>query len=152
MTYSLVRKSNRYVALAEMMLHMNKHNATRRLQLRQVVPLLNGSINRDQYYFISDATRIVGFGAWALADRDAARRWAFEEDGSGIGDGRTGEGAILNFLICDTRDVAQFARRQAHNVFGDLAFLCARRSYANGKTRPVWIDLSEQAVPATTQG
>lgn len=144
MSYTLMQKANRYEALAEMVLHLNKHAATRRLQIRQAVPLLNGSINRNQYRFITDGTRIVGFGAWALASRDAAHRWAFEEDGSGIGDGRSGDGAILNFLICDTLEIAQYARSQAHAVFGDLKFLCGRRSYASGKTRAVWIDLAEE--------
>lgn len=141
MSYTLMQKSNRYEALAEMMLHLNKHVATRRLQIRQTVPLLNGSINRNQYRFISNGTRIVGFGAWALASHEAAHRWAFEEDGSWIGDGSSGEGAILNFLVCDTREITEFARTQAHQVFGGLKFLCGRRSYADGQTRAIWIDL-----------
>lgn len=141
MTYTLIRKSNGYAALAEMMLHLNKHAATNRLQIKQAVPILNGSINRGHYRFIHDGTACVGFGAWALASRDAAHRWAFDEDGSGVGDGKSGEGAILSFLICNDLKVTRYAQDASREVFAGLDFLCGRRSYANGRTRPVWIDL-----------
>lgn len=148
MAYELIRKSNGYEALAEMMLHLNKHKATNRLQIKQAVPLLNGAINRGHYRFIHDGARCVGFGTWALASRDAAHRWAFEEDGEGITDGKTGDGAILSFLICDDLAVTRFAQDASREVFADLDFLCGRRSYANGRTRPVWIELRKAASGA----
>ena len=130
-----------HAALAEMMLHLNKHDATRQLQIRQTVPILNGSINRGHYRFFRDGPSILGFAAWALASRDAAYQWAFKNDGSGIGDGQVGTGIILNLLVCDNIDVVQFARDAALDLFAGYGFLCARRSYADGRSRPVWINL-----------
>lgn len=134
-------RRNRYEALAEMVLHLNKHNATRRLQLGQAVPLLNGSINRGHYRLFKEDKRTVGFAAWALTSQTAAHRWAFDDDGSQIGDGKTGEGAIINFLACDTVEMARLARKEARNVFQGLSFICGRRSYRSGDTRAIWIDL-----------
>lgn len=141
MPLTLIQKKSGHEALAETLLHLNKHAATNRLLIRQTVPLLNGSINRGHYRLIHDGTRTVGFAAWALADRIAAHAWAFENDGSKIGDGKTGEGVILNFLVTDTLDIVRFAKAQARTVFGGKAFMCGRRSYANAKTRASWIDL-----------
>lgn len=141
MTLSFVQRKNLREAFAETILHLNKHDATRQLQIKQAVPLLNGSINRGHYRLFSDGTRTVGFAAWALTTRDAAHRWAFDNDGSQIGNGRTGEGAIINFFACDNVEIARSARNEARVVFDGLSFICGRRSYQNRSTRPIWIDL-----------
>lgn len=143
MSYQLTRKSNGFSALAEMMLHLNKHPATNRLQIKQVVPILNGAINRGHYRFFHDGNACVGFGAWALASRKAAHRWAFDEDGSDVGDGKSGDGAILSFLICNDLNVTRYAQSASREVFTGLNFLCGRRTYASGRTRPVWIELQK---------
>lgn len=141
MPLTLIQKKNRYEALAEAVLHLNKHAATSRLQLRQAVPLLNGSINRGHYRLFHDGERTVGFAAWALADRAAAHSWAFENDGSKIGDGRDGDGVILNFLVTDSVDIVRFAKSNAREVFAGKTFMCGRRSYADARTQAKWIDL-----------
>jgi hypothetical protein len=141
MVLELATARTGHAALAEMMLHLNKHDATRQLQVRQTVPILNGSINRGHYRFFRDGTSILGFAAWAHASREAAHRWAFEKDGSGIGDGRVGTGIILNLLVCNNVEVVQFARDAALDLFAGYSFLCARRNYVGGRSRPVWINL-----------
>lgn len=138
--YQHVIVNNPRVGLAEAVQHLNKHDATARLSIRRAVPLVVGSLNRGHFRLLVEGNRSVGFFCWALASREAARKWAFELDGSGVGDGVEGEGAVVNFLVCENADLVRYSRDIMPEIIPGKTFLCGRRSYKDGSNRPVWLD------------
>jgi hemolysin-activating ACP:hemolysin acyltransferase len=108
--------------------------------------ILVGQINRDHYWFITDAEgRIQGFVGWALAVREKAEAWVEGRSGLRFEDSTAGDCVICNAWAADSTTVHHFMVKEMKRLFRGKALLYFKRHYTDGRKRPTRLSLERMA-------
>lgn len=99
--------------------------------------ILAGQIKRKHYFFVVRDNEIVGLAGWALTQREPAEAWLAGKGELAFDKCLDGPCLIINIWQSDGRAARKFMLEQMRLVAHDREMVYARRTYADGRMRPV---------------
>lgn len=133
-----LRHKNPYMATGLLLSLMLGHKPFAERSFGSMSRLIAGHVNRGHYCIIFRDGQAKGFVGWALTTPDAALAWR-DGDGSAVGDGRHGHGAVVNFWVSDGPDMNSYILRTLRTELSQTRLVTARRIYSDGRIRPVTV-------------
>lgn len=137
----IVRDSNAYAAVGRAAGMLMIYESFGQLPFGQIMKIIAGQINRGHYRFVLRGNEPVGFFGWAYASKIGALKWLEENDESHVGDGVNGDYVIMNIWHARETSINAFAQRELLKVFEGKKTLYAKRRYADGRIRPVRVNI-----------
>ena len=105
--------------------------------------VLAGQIKREHYFFVLDGDKARGIAGWALTSRELAEDWVQGKGELPYDKCLAGPCLVLNIWQADNARVHQFMREQMRIIGQDKEMLFAKRTYADGRIRPVRLTVNE---------
>lgn len=135
--YQFLQDKNGYAAVGRAAGMLMIYPSFAQLPFGQITRILAGQINRKHYCFATKNKEVVGFFGWALASEEACEHWLANNDDSLIGDGMAGDCVAFNIWHVDGKQTSRQAVLHFHEYFADKRKYFFRRSYDDGRMRPV---------------
>ena len=132
-----VQDSNAYAAVGRAAGMLMVFPSFAHLPFGQITRILAGQVNRKHYCFSVGDNGPTGFFGWALASEEAAEHWVSQNDDSLIGDGLEGDCVVFNIWHVDGKETSRAAVLHFHEYFSDKRKYFFKRSYNDGRVRPV---------------
>lgn len=111
-----------------------------------VARALAGQVNRGHYAFAERGGATVGFAGWALVDEGVAEGWLAGTRGFDDNEATRGDCVVVNFWQADTPEVSRFLVARLIAAHPDKRRLYAKRHYADGRIRPLRLDLAARTA------
>lgn len=103
--------------------------------------VLVGQINRGHYALARRDGRTVGFLGYGRCGEEAARRWLADAVEPTSAECRAGPVVLLNAWSAEDAVVSRTLRAWLHRANADAEAVAAKRLYADGRVRPLWLPL-----------
>jgi len=104
--------------------------------------ILVGQINREHYFFLERAGKIVGFAGWSRSSEAGADTWVAGEGDLSPDEVMTGDCIIVNVWQSDDPQAQAEMVRQMRLIAHDIRLVYGRRSYGDGRDRFIKMPIS----------
>ena len=142
---------NRAMALGLAVEYLMKKPAFARLPFGHWSRVLTGQIRRGHYVFVLRGNQVVGFGGWAIMTEPQAEAWVAGTTGATEVSGTSGDCAVINAWSAETSEVNKILFAEAIRRASDFRMLYAKREYADGRSRPLRLNIKEYAEASVGQ-
>jgi len=104
--------------------------------------VLVGQVNRKHCLFIMQNGKIVGFGGWAVTDRDRAEAW-LDGRADNFDNVTDGDSLVINVWEAANIEVNNFMRAQMRKICENMEMIYAKRLFEDGSVRPVRLKVNQ---------
>jgi len=143
---------NRAMALGLAVEYLMKKPAFARLPFGHWSRVLTGQIRRGHYLFVFRGKRTVGFGGWAIMTEAEAEAWVGGGPDATEVSGTSGDCVVINAWSADEPEVNDVLFAEAIRRAKDFRLMYAKREYADGRSRPLRLNIKEYAEAKAAGG
>ena len=143
--FRIVRELPREIAFGRSVAYLMSKPVFAKAPFGHIARSLAGQVNRGHYAFVYRENAIVGFVGWALANEVLAEAWLNGQRALSGTEAENGDCVLLNFWQAETPQVSQFIIVHMREVLTDVRRIYAKRHYADGRIRPIRLNLRSRA-------